>query len=87
MARAAAELAKQSYAYATTIPERAQEMCDHMRPGATLTGMQLDCVAMLRSRMCRENAAELAFQHEWVCAWERATNKDAPHDHALDRGV
>ena len=55
-----------------TIPERAREMA-FMRPGATLTPMQLDCVAMLRSRMHSDTPEELAFNAAWSAAWNAAT--------------
>jgi hypothetical protein len=68
-----------------TIPERARELADYMRPGAVMTGMQLDCVAMLRSRMHSREAAEAAFNSAWAIAWSnRQTAPEDRYDHALD---
>ena len=73
-----------------TIPERARELADYMRPGAVMTGMQLDCVAMLRSRIHSytdnpKEAAEAAFNAAWAIAWSnRQTAPEDRYDHALD---
>jgi hypothetical protein len=82
---AATRLASASYAYATTIPERGAEMRDHARIGAPLSGMALDCVAMLRSRMHERTPEENAFNAAWAAAWAAAKDREAPHDPALDR--
>lgn len=53
-----------------SIPERAREMV--LPVGRALTPMQLDCVAMLRSRMHQRTPEENAFNDAWRDAWEAA---------------
>jgi hypothetical protein len=81
---AAAALSVARYDYECTIPERGDELARHMRPGQALTGMQLDCVAMLRSRMHSRTVEETAFNEAWGIAWDAGQiPPDASYDSAL----
>lgn len=76
-------LGQAKYSYETTIPERAREMA-LIRAGRILTSIQLDCVAMLRSRMHESTVEEDAFNAAWAKAWELREDDGRPFDRALE---